>query len=386
MLNQVIAAFYVAAWVTVILLTIYYFASAPDEFDNFGSSKLDIRIVKNWQVFIQFTFLRLFRQQIQARASPKTTKALQKAILLLSDQQLITGVSIAIVGLARLCEITQYHFNTVLNLSLAASIAHSMTFSFVEQYIKQNAFFRIWRAIAMLLFGALLLGTWTVTGSNDWLEVYGLPALCGYENLGQAFGAPATISLALLYWFLVRGWAYGVTVLFPNLTELNWLLFILSSSFWLTKICEILQKAYKESACQLQQKYETLQHTIELLRDSNQSTSIRVYRSINARILQAIWIFLCGISLLLFGIIYGASQVWGSFVFNLCWTCYTLAGSVRIVAGFRATALDNGMIGSANQWSFGQQLPLLMLVLPAFAMAEMFFGRKFSTRICSNTC
>jgi len=51
-----------------------------------------------------------------------------------------------------------------------------------------------------------------------------------------------------------------------------------------------------------------------------------------------------------------------------------LVGSARIVAGYRAAAQINGIISSENQWSFGQQLPLLMLFLPAFAMAEMFFG------------
>ena len=130
-LVQVIAAFYVAAWVTIILLTITYFTSAPEEFNNFGFSKLDIRVVKNGQTIVQSVSWRLFRRRAQIRAGAKTAKALQKAILLLSDQQLITGVSIGIVGLARVCEITQYHFNTAMNLSLAASVAHSMTFSFI---------------------------------------------------------------------------------------------------------------------------------------------------------------------------------------------------------------------------------------------------------------
>jgi hypothetical protein len=86
-----------------------------------------------------------------------------------------------------------------MSLCLAASLAHSMTFSFVGHYITQNVFFRTWRAIAMIIFGALLCVILAMTGSNNWNEVYGLPALCGYINLGQNLGPPATISLTILY-------------------------------------------------------------------------------------------------------------------------------------------------------------------------------------------
>lgn len=374
-----IASFYVAAWATLLLLTIVYITSPPEEYDNFGFSKLDIRFVRSSQSLIQKVLLRLCRQPYQVKAGPKTAKALQKAILALSDQQLVTSVSMSIVSLARLCEITQYHFNTIINLSLAAALAHSMTLSCVEYYIKQNVFFRTWRAIAMILSGGLLIALWVVTGSNDWLEVYGLPALCGFKNLRQDFSAPATTSLAILYWFLLKTWVYAITVLLPSLAPVEWFLLILSTSWWLARICALLQKACKESACQLRQHHEILQQTRETLNASNSPLLTRV-RLLRARIDRGIWSFLCGSLLLLFGIVYAASQVWASFLFGLSWTCYTFTGSVRIIAGYRATAVYNGMEGSENQWTFGQQLPLLMLILPAFAMAEMFFGKRISAR------
>jgi hypothetical protein len=238
----VIAAFYIAAWFTIFLLAVTYLTAVPDEFDNFGFSKLDIRIVRNFQACIRAACFKLFRRDVRFRAGEKTTKALRKAILTFSDTQLVTGVSIGIVGLARLCEITQYHFTTVMSLCLAASLAHSMTFSFVGHYITQNVFFRTWRAIAMIIFGALLCVTWAVTGSNNWNEVYGVPALCGYTILGQNLGPPATISLTILYWFLLRGWAYALTVLFPGLVQAKWILFVLSTTWWMARLCDVLEK------------------------------------------------------------------------------------------------------------------------------------------------
>ncbi|RFU26545.1 hypothetical protein B7463_g9807, partial [Scytalidium lignicola] len=360
----VIAAFYIAALATVIILTVTYFSSSPEEFDNFGFSKLDVLIVNS------------FQRWIHPRARPKTTQALQKAILILSDQQLITGVSISIVSLARLCKVTQYHFNIAINLSLAASIAHSMTFSFVEQYVKQNIFFRTWRAIAMIIFGALILVIWIVTGSNDWLEVYGQPALCGYKNLGQNFGPPAATSLAILYWFLLREWVLAVTVLIPSFTKAGWMLTLLSTTFWLAQLCDLLQKACKKSASQLYRHHKLLRETSIFPTSSDLSFDARRLQflsTLRAKIVQGIWSFLCGALLSSFVLLYGVAQVWGSFAFNLCWASYNLLESVKIIASLRDVAQENGMNGSENEWSFGQQLPLLMLLLPTFAMLEIFF-------------
>ncbi|KAE8446002.1 hypothetical protein EG329_012641 [Mollisiaceae sp. DMI_Dod_QoI] len=332
----VIASFYFAAWTTVILLTVEYLIAPPHEFANFGRSQLDIRFVKKIQ--------HVSKMKAEAKAKAKTRKALQKAILLLSDQQLITGISITIVGLARLCQITQYHFTTVQNLALAASVAHSMTFGSVEQYIEQKSFFRIWRAIGMLLFGVLLLVLWIVTGNNNWINVYGMPALCGYQNLSQGFGPPATTSLAILYWFLLRGWVFSLTVLFPHYNKLPWILKALSTNFWLGKICDFLEKCFTQPA--------------------------------SRRVAQEFWIFFRWTSFILLVVVYAAFEVWGSYAFNLTWAYYTFSASVMIVSGLRNTASNNGMIGTESQWSFGQQLPLLLLILPTFAMIEMFFGKS----------
>lgn len=225
----------------------------------------------------------------------------------------------------------------------------------------------------MLLFGALLLVLWTVTGSNDWLEVYGMPALCGYQNLSQDFGPPATTSLAILYWFLLRGWAFSWTVLFPHHSKLPWILKALSTNFWLGKICDFFEKCCKQSASQLRQRQKRLQEATDTQNNSRQSSLIKTTTLIRPRVAQGFWIFLSGTSVMLLGVVYAAFEVWGSYAFNLAWTCYTLAGSVQIVSGLRNTASYNGMNGSESQWSFGQQLPLLLLILPTFAMIEMFF-------------
>jgi hypothetical protein len=155
----------------------------------------------------------------------------------------------------------------------------------------------------------LLVGVWAVTGSLKGLEVYGLPALCGYKNIRQGFGGPALTSLVILYWFLIRGWAYALTVLFPGLVAAESVLPILSTTFWSAKVCEFLQWGCKKFACQLKYEHERLLETLEVLENPHLSLFLRRVQLISPYMLQGIWSFLCGVLLALFIIIYAASQV-----------------------------------------------------------------------------
>ncbi|KFZ04171.1 hypothetical protein V502_10354 [Pseudogymnoascus sp. VKM F-4520 (FW-2644)] len=329
-----IAAFYTASFLTVIILTATYITSDLGTFTNFGFCKLD-------ENFFAYKQKKNFHE------------ALRKATLVLSDQQLLTGVAMAIAGLIKHCEITQYHFNTVINLVLAATIAHSMTFSFIADYTSENSFFRIWRALAMLLLGALCMGIFIVTGNNNWLSVYGLPAQCGYDNLRDGFSPPATISLGLLYWFLIRGYAFSFTVLIPTSKAAQLFSVFLSSAFWLAKICKYITiiSAYFDS--KLANCWESMSVEPGLV-----VASLR-YPHFNKTMQQlsyGAWFFVSIFTKLLHASVYGIAQVWASYAFALCWTCYTLAGSAELIAIQRKTATENGMQGSQNQWGYGQLL------------------------------
>jgi len=364
-LSQMIASFYAAAWLTIVLLAFAFFI-AGTTFDDDVFCQLDkrfiLRLHQLWQYLTQMIFGHKLPRSDET--VQRIRKGLQTAILILSDQQLITGAAISIVGLSRHCNITEYHFNTVINLALCASLAHSLTFPFVEHHVMQNGFFRIWRAIAMLLLGALLMGTWVVTGSNDWLIVYGLPAQCGFDNLGRDFGPPATVSLGILYWFLLRGYLFSLWILMPSVNVIDTIGQLLSTTFWLELICKVVRYVLKYTVSQYQQSKGSL-------------TQISMMRKIYRWTKSAIFLGISTLLLIFFSLVYSIAQCWRSYAFNLSWSCYTLSGSANIIGGLRATAAENGMTGTESDWTFGQQLPMLMLLLPCFAIAEAFFGMVF---------
>jgi hypothetical protein len=370
-----IASFYTAAWLTIVFLAVAFFITGTT-FDEDVFCELDQRFILRLHQLCRFLTQKIFGHKL-ARGDEtmlRIKKGLQTAILILSDQQLITSAAISIVGLSRHCTITEYHFNTVINLALCASLAHSLTFPFVENHVMQNAFFRIWRAIAMLAVGALLMGTWVVTGSNDWLTVYGLPAQCGFDNLGQNFGPPATVSLGLLYWFLLRGYLFSLWILMPRVGVIKVIGLLLSTTFWLELICNVLHYALRHTVRQFQRSKQGFARISEM---ENLPVAIWVSQTVYMWAKSVIFLGISTILLFLISIVYSIAQCWRSYIFNLCWACYTLSGSATIIGAFRATAADNGMTGTESDWTFGQQLPMLMLFLPCAAIVEAFFGIIF---------
>ncbi|KFY43574.1 hypothetical protein V495_03871, partial [Pseudogymnoascus sp. VKM F-4514 (FW-929)] len=364
-----IAAFFATSFLTIIVLAATYITSDPRRFADNGFSKLDELVVDHLQTLGTKIAI---RTSINVRTQTKENfdESLRKATLVLSDQQLLTGTAMAIAGLIRHCDITQYHFDTVLSLVLAAAVAHIMTFSLIKDYISQNSFFRIWRAVAMALFGALCFGIFIVAGNNNWVKVYGLPAQCGYDNLGEGFGPPASASLGLLYWFFIQGYSYSLTVLVPTSTKLRTFNHILNATAYFAQICKYLAVAskyadFRQEKCQKSIPVEPGLVVINL--------RLSYFKTKMHRLSYRAWSFASKFTKLSHAAVYGACQVFSSYLFNISWAFCNIIGSAKNTISQRKTAAENGMRGSENQWGYGQLLSVLLLVPLVSTVINPFF-------------
>lgn len=272
----------------------------------------------------------------------------------------------AVIGLVKHDEITKYHFNIVINLILVTVIAHSMTLGFTEEHIFQRSFSRIGRALAILLFGALFRSIGVVIGSNDCLWVYGLPAKCEFDD--YAYGPLATSSLGWLQWFIIRECAYSFTILIPASQALKRFRAVLGSAFWLEQISDYLAKTsmyydLKLAKCWHSMSTEPLvpvrypQFIKEIHQLSYGALSIA---SISTKLLHAL--------------VYGYAQVWSSYGFSLCWTCYIFASTAKLIASQRKIATEKGMRGNEDRWGYVQPLSIILLVLLVIVVIKPFFG------------
>ena len=168
--------FLVTAYLTLIMVSIYYLVGyVPDEFLN----TIDRGIIDT-----------LWRK---ARSKPAKTwePTIRSAVLMFSDQQLVTGLALLISGYAQLrCGISSYHWQMIIYLAWFSSMTHLTTLTMLRQYFRDNPAPRLWRAVLMLVMVTMLGFALLPSGDHMWFTYEGvpyntaqLPALCFFKRL-----------------------------------------------------------------------------------------------------------------------------------------------------------------------------------------------------------
>lgn len=117
------------------------------------------------------------RQRDRARRS----KGLERFILALSDQQLVTGFAVLIAGYTNRCSRSLYHFDIIAALGWFSSTTHLSTLAILRAYLIDHPRVRDWRVVAMLgifaLLGVSQIGTFSTQDNS-------LPVQCIFESFG----------------------------------------------------------------------------------------------------------------------------------------------------------------------------------------------------------
>ena len=167
--SKVLVGFLATSYLTFAIICVYYLIDyVPKEFLN----SIDRGIINV-----------LWRN---ARSKPADTwePTLRSAILMFSDQQLVTGIALLTSGYAQLhCGISCYHWQTVVYLSWFSSLTHLTTLTVIRQYFRDNPEARLWRAILMLTMFTMLGIALLPTGDAWWLAGSNIPALCYLKRL-----------------------------------------------------------------------------------------------------------------------------------------------------------------------------------------------------------
>lgn len=138
-------------------------------------------------------------------------------MLLLSDFQLLTGLSIMISGFTQLrCGISIYHWHKVVRLAWFSSITHLCCLTFLRDYFQHHKLAQLWRVPGMVILVIMLIValiptaqyTWYFDGHlslGDIVKFVSRPAVCSFfpsQNSGgftsRAGNQRAGISISLL--------------------------------------------------------------------------------------------------------------------------------------------------------------------------------------------
>jgi hypothetical protein len=289
---------------------------------------------------------RLFRLQHEPSQTIKNRRcrALERFVLVLSDQQMVTGVAIFVIGYSQHCSMSSYHFFIIVALGWFSSTTHLSTLTVLQNYFKEFPALKYIRLVGMtstfvmLFIGMLVLYT---------KAPFRVPVQCRLARISLSGTHPLNYLCAVLLFF----W---LTVTF------------LSKSF---RFC--FQKEGGSSAllgifqCLLHDKDKSVSrndYCVLRLGEISQSTasSIFTYAQGYFAIFNFVYIefldsFMWQIVWLFFGNFYGVRQ--------LVWARKFVRHRVPVQ-------------GNESELNFGQLLALSLLVLPLLAAVEAYYGRQ----------
>lgn len=164
---------------------------------------------------------KIFCIKLRAAKYPTAHAALQKAVLVLGDQQVVTGIAIMGAGFQGLRngDISSYHFQIVVYLAWMSSSVHLSALTLLSSFLNKHNGLLVWRLCGMLVLLVLLVVGLVPTLSNDWgIEHWpamlpghtgwGIPAICFWGHLwGNGVSPDAVVSLVILAWSYV--WKVG---------------------------------------------------------------------------------------------------------------------------------------------------------------------------------
>lgn len=149
----------------------------------------------------------------------------EKVILSLGDQQLLTGIAILVSGMIRHCTISVYHFAIVSDLAWFSSYVHLLSLFVLQDFLRDRPQLRNWRVCLMLVMFVLLFAYTVIEGHWAWYDSWQYEAQCVFDDLiGNVGGLPG-VWMSVSIFFLVTYYGWAILCLYPRPSEafISWL-------------------------------------------------------------------------------------------------------------------------------------------------------------------
>ena len=276
---------------------------------------------------------------------------IEKVVLGLSDQQLLTGLAVLIAGFWTHCSISVYHFTLVNDLAWFSATVHLTTLSMLDGFFLENPVLRNWRVTLMVALAMLLVASTVMQGHYEWFDSWPYNAQCLFDDLiGNTGGGPRywmCVNLALLYIY----YPMSIITLYDRPRK-----FLIE---WLWK---------KPMAA----RNEAIRHLQNKKSDVNSPTFLE--GSMKRFSFTLLIFFVSTVSWMYFALMTLLSSSAFYLVGDIVWYAYGLWGLIedRMIP-------PSQMNGNENAMSFGQNVPILLLSSIVLVFREAYDGSQLQS-------
>ncbi|THW98943.1 hypothetical protein D6D17_06615 [Aureobasidium pullulans] len=300
---------------------------------------------------------RIMRIKSRKDKHPRIHETIQHIVLLLSDQQIVTGIPIMAAGFVGLRggQMSVYHYQIVLYLAWLSSSVHLSALTLLRPFLNKHQGLRAWRLLGMIVLFFMLIVGLVPTVSYDWGTIYSPEADTSLPDTIQptGWGIPA-----ICFWGKTYGDGFNDDA--PN----GYLILIFSYVWKMGDLFVSPRNLYNR----------TIRRPLENFIAKTLSVFARRYMQDG----NALWLW-CFQGLLVIWIpLVAFMEAMASFSASLWLSALGLVfGTIQIVIP-RYQNLAQAA-AQESKWGFGQLVPLVLLVQPIGAISEHAWIRQGET-------
>ncbi|KAB8596105.1 hypothetical protein FH972_025814 [Carpinus fangiana] len=293
--------------------------------------------------------------RVKPRDSPAWTEAVELVVLVISDQQIVTGVAMLLTGFVKLRTITIYHWHIVVYAAWVSSNVHLTTLTILRFYLQERSLLRTIRLGGMMVLLLLLLAALFPLVNADWniitYDYCGVNCPLGEGNCCLTTYFPSTPVYCI--WLTVSDWRDNVN---PD-TILSYIILMFSYAWKAGLLYSTGEAKFRYYVRTLPER--KLEVSIRKRVQSLRSRSMSLVNDVKIRFLLAV--YTVWLALNDYGESFAASLL--VLIFGLLW------GHIKITTVREASP---EVSATEDVWGFGQIMPLLLLMLPVLAVVESY--------------
>jgi hypothetical protein len=338
---QVIAAFLASSFITFIAIVVGYLTYSLDGNLTNGLDEIAVKSIR-----------RLLHMgdgdDIHSTTREVRNKAMTRFILILSDQQLVTGLAILITGYSQRCSLDGYHFTVIATLAWFSSTTHLSTLSVLHAYLVDHPVVKTWRVIGMIGVLGMLFHAELYTQQGLFSAV---PIQCTFAR-----GFPHLVAVN------------GQESLYLTVFSTSWVAILAYLFFaYCNNIVRLYAKGPSDSLLTLSDEFlrrgAGLNPPLSRVDKASKWLNTAKYGGINN--FFVLFFFLWG-------------EFLDSFLWEIVWLAFGNTFGVAQIYLWRWVIRPPNLTGSENSMSFGQTVAVLLLALPILAAGEVYYGMNVS--------